>query len=306
MGNEDVRVSQRRRDHRQPGVLRLRGQVRARAGRDGGARPTSTTPSSPMPSALPSRPTARCGSRGSPESTSSCRTTTRSSSTRSTRCPASPPSPCSRCSGRPRGCRSVSVIEELIALARSRHARRRALRTHRAALTGVSGRATPGSRPARLDGVRRPRWAQVRRVLRAPHLYRAECGHDVRGLRERHLGGAPRCGPPHHGPARGDRVRRPTALRRRRRRRRQDHGSSRSAWPAACARARSSPIAPWSPPSAARQPTSCAPACARSASRASRPARSTAPRSGCCASTVSCGAGPSPSCCPTAAGCWPR
>ena len=45
-------------------------------------------------------------------------------------------------------------------------------------------------------------------MLRAPVLYRAECGHDVRGLGERHLGGAPRRQPPHHVPAGGDRVRR--------------------------------------------------------------------------------------------------
>ena len=37
LGNEDVRGDPRGRDHRQPGVLRLRGQVRAGTRRDGGA-----------------------------------------------------------------------------------------------------------------------------------------------------------------------------------------------------------------------------------------------------------------------------
>ena len=91
---------------------------------------------------------------------------------------------------------------------------------------GPASATWPG-RPSRwgTEDPVRPRWAQVRRVLRAPPLYRAECGHDVRGLGERHLGHPPGCQPPHGDPARGHRVGRAAALRRGGGRRRQDEGA---------------------------------------------------------------------------------
>ena len=67
------------RDHRQPGVLRLRGQVRARARRDGCAHRPEGHPAGARAAAGDGRRTAPCAWRVWPASTSSSARTTRSS-----------------------------------------------------------------------------------------------------------------------------------------------------------------------------------------------------------------------------------
>ena len=111
----------------------------------------------------------------------------------------------------------------------------------------------PGEQPSSAGGRGEPRAA-----LRYP-------AGVVTTLDGGDLGGPPRCRPPDHGPARGDRVGRPAALRRRRRRRGQDPGPDAAGGPTGARRVASTPTAPWSPRSAARRPRSCARGCGRSA-----------------------------------------
>ena len=108
-------------------VLRLRGQVR---------RPTAPQLLIPAPldrradrrGAGPRRArcSGRCAATAWPASTSSSRRAAAAScATRSTRCRASRRSRCTRSCGRRPGCRYPELIDELVALALERHARRR-------------------------------------------------------------------------------------------------------------------------------------------------------------------------------------